>query len=201
MTYTLIAGSFEYHHTWYQDPCAPFNVLMRSSGFTMGPVFRWNGGTTRVDFFAAADALRCHLKDTDERDRNVIAYSHGGQPALILASEGFQLRTLSTVGTPCRGDVNVDAAEDHIQYHQAIYDAVDPVRWAGEWDWMAARAYFPRARHYNLRDIGHGKVLLDPQYIPFWTQMGWIEAIRSLRTPAEDASDDGQFRSAPLSAL
>lgn len=187
MKYVVVAGSFEYHHTWYQDPCSSFNAMMHRYGLHLyEPAFRWSGGILLTDFQAAADALRCHLRAFDDIDRNVVAYSNGGQAPLVLAAQGFYLRTLTTVGTPYRHDVNNDAAEDFIEYHQAIYDEIDPIRWLGEIDGvLGGHSYFPRARRYNLHDIGHGRVLLEPRYIALWEQMGWIDAIKALETPRE----------------
>lgn len=188
MKYVIVAGSFEYYHTWYLDPGSLFNAFLRAHDLTLGPPFKWNGGVTLTDFEAAADALHCCLKDLDDCDRNVIAYSNGGEPPLLLAAQGFPIRTLTTVGTPCRTDTHNTEAAQMIRYHQAVYDDIDPTRWVGEIiDGRPPRPYFPLARRYNLRNIGHGKVLFDQRYIPLWMQMGWIDAIRYLQTPAEEA--------------
>jgi len=186
MRYVVVGGSFEFYHDWYLSADSLFNTMMRAQGFELGPRFRWNGGITAIDFEAASEALGCAVKELPYDDRNFVCYSNGGRAALFLAADGFDIRTLTTVGTPYRLDVPVDRAEDHIGYHQHIYDERDPVRWLGEIDFFVSLdRRFHRARNYNLRDIGHGRVFFEQRYIGFWEQMGWLAAMRDLETVAE----------------
>lgn len=186
--FVLIGGSFEYYRTWYLDRTAPFLSMMFQQGFTpIAPPFRWNGGVLPVDWCAASDAMFYLLRDVPYEDRNIIAYSNGGQVALEFAARWrFSIRTLTTVGTPCRFDVPVDLAEDYIAYHQQIYDERDPIKQLGEWDWpLGCKREFAEARNYNMRDTWHGGVFFVPMYIRYWVQMGWLDAIRYLATPVE----------------
>lgn len=189
MRYILIGGSFQYYDDWYQTDSGLFTSFMARRGFQrIDPPYRWNGGVTVTDWRASADALGWYLRGVDFADRNVIAYSNGGQPVLCLCARGIEIRTLTTVGTPVRSDVPTERAEAAIRYHQAIYDELDPIRWIGEIDGSFGKRRFDRARNYNLRDISHGRVFFDERYVSFWDSMGWLEAIRELQTPAEDAS-------------
>jgi hypothetical protein len=193
MRVIIVGGSFEYYHTWYYDRHQPFCALLEHEGFDLiDPVFRWNGGILPVDWEAAGEALWYCCRTLPYLARNFICYSNGGLVALECAARrGFDMRTLTTVGTPYRYDVPIDTAEDRIGYHQAIYDECDPVRHAGEWDWAPfGQRRFARARNYDLFDIQHGKVFFEPAYINYWVQMGWLAAIRDLETPAEKAGQE-----------
>jgi pimeloyl-ACP methyl ester carboxylesterase len=133
-----------------------------------------------------ADRLAPLVERMPYRHRNLIAHSHGGQVALLIAARGVELRTLTTVGTPVRSDIPLERAKHFTGLWQHIYDE--------RIDWMATarrlgglgdgkislerRFRIEGVRNYPVEGIGHSKVLRDPKHYPLWERYGWIEAIR-----------------------
>lgn len=190
--YVPIAGTHAWGDGWITDE-SPFAAMMRAEGFeplrSGDRPFRWSTALDGLlgedhDWQAAADALYWFLRPIPVGDRNIIAHSHGGQVALLLASSGVPLRSLTTVGTPCRDDIPVAIAEHAIGFHQHLYDLRRD--W---WGWFGAigdhelslRRSFadPHVVNLPVKDIRHAKILRDPQYIPLWRSQGWLWNIRA----------------------
>jgi hypothetical protein len=193
--YLPIAGTNGWRDAWTRED-SDFGRLMRAEGFELLRAgerpFRWSTALDGLlgedrQWEAGADALYYFLRTVPLADRNLIAHSHGGQLPIILAAAGFLIRSLTTVGTPCRDDVPVAAAEHFIQFHQHIYDLRRDL-----WGWLGqvgdhelrhARTFpDPRVKNIGVADISHAKVLRDPTYIALWKTQGWLENVR--RVPA-----------------
>lgn len=196
--YLPIAGTHSQQDGWVVDNHDPFTLMMHANKFV--PLRRadglaWNWSTqlqglwfltgSKVWYRTAVD-LAQFLQDVPYEARNLIAHSHGGQPAIIAAAFGLRLRTLTTVGTPRRRDVPAEQARPNIGYWQHIHDQ-------GR-DWIATlrrlgqigdgtfsrerRFLIPGVTNIGVKGIGHSAVLRDPEAIKMWETQGWLEAIR-----------------------
>src|SRR5687767_3651267 len=119
--YLPVAGTHAKDDPWVVDDCSPFNEMMCENGFLPirrkdGSAWNWTTNLQGLWFFTgtrdwrrAAVDLADFLGAVPYRHRNVIAHSHGGQPVIIAAADGLELRSLTTIGTPVRK--NLPAAE------------------------------------------------------------------------------------------
>lgn len=191
MKYLPIAGTNGWRDTWTRAD-SDFGRMMTAEGFELlfagDRPFRWSTALDGLfgddrEWAAGADALFYFLRTVPVNDRNLVAHSHGGQLALLLAASGFPIRTLTTVGTPPRDDMPLAAAEHAIGFHQHIYDLKrDFMGWlgqVGDHDLRTERA-LPSAHVKNIpvADISHSKILRDPKYIPLWKTEGWLNNLR-----------------------
>lgn len=132
---------------------------------------------------AAAKHLACHLETVPWQDRNIIAHSHGGQVAIMAAASGLRFRTLITVGTPIRKDVErfADTAAGNIDYWFHICDShTDLVSILGAlFDGrVRIKHRFDQANDVDdICGIGHSKILNDDWAIKLWTERGWAKRI------------------------
>lgn len=197
MKYLPIAGTNAWRDKWTRAD-SPFGLMMKAEGFEPllagGRQFRWSTGLDGLfgddrEWEAASDAAYFFLRDSAYEDRNLIAHSHGGQVALILAASGFHIRTLTTVGTPPRENIPVAAAEENIGFHQHIYDVHRDL-----WGWLgqvgAKQLHFERSFanahvvNFPVAGISHSTLLRDPKRFHYWKDNGWLENIRSVAAPA-----------------
>jgi hypothetical protein len=189
MRYLPIGGTHSWNDGWWKDNEHPFAKMMAVRGhypirFRDGRPFRWSGALdgllgSDLDWQAAADALAYFLDSVPFEDRNVIAHSHGGNCALICAASHVSLRTLTTVGTPHRVEVDALLAKKYIGYWQHIYDVKrDLWQWLGQigpHQLQAERRFLiPGVQNYGLEGISHSKVLRDPAYFHHWDEQGWL---------------------------
>lgn len=211
--YVPIAGTHGWGDTWCMGNTSPFALMMANNFFSKivtqnsNRPFRWStdlnglltlGGRLRnSDWEAGADALFYFLDAVPYRDRNLIAHSHGGQVALIAASWGLHIRSLTTVGTPVREDVARGGhdAVARIGFWQHIYDSrFDFIAQGGQFGDLKIdldRAFdIPGVLNRGISSVSHSKVLRDARFIPYWPQKGWLKAIRESRPfrPDPDAA-------------
>lgn len=199
--YMPLAGTDSADAGWITDSSDPFTLHMQAEGFEMhrkpdgSPLFNWSGKLgglwwqgIRV-WMDAAEELEVVLSELPYEERNLIAVSHGGQPALLLASLGFPIRTLTTVGTPRRpGDINAAKAAKNILYWQHIYDADKDwmatlkrygLGGLGDWAFNTDRSFkVPRVVNHPVSGIHHWDVIKRPELFHLWQERGWLEAIR-----------------------
>lgn len=140
------------------------------------------------DWQAGGEACGSFLAGVPYARRNLISHSHGGQVG-IYAGLDRSIRTLVTIGTPVRGDMQqvYEEARPNIGYHLHICDDT--------WDlWgtlgqvfdgdVTLHRVFPKTWAFGpdltltLRAIGHGKVLRDPREIRRWVDQGWLDVLR-----------------------
>lgn len=140
------------------------------------------------DWQAGGEACSWFLADFAYRKRNLIGHSHGGNVAIYCALDR-SIRSLVTVGTPIRGDMQevYEEARPNIGYHMHICDdtfdlwgtlgqlfdgdvRIDrtfPADWKAQPDLTL-----------TLRGIGHGKILRDAKEITRWQTDGWLDLLR-----------------------
>lgn len=214
-----IAGTEGWGDTWWQDGSewlehlANANVRALRRDTLRGPQpFRWSTDLDGLDPFrallnvvrgffnrhklaavhrdwqAGGESCAGFLTDVPYERRNLIAHSHGGQVGIYAALDR-EIRTLVTIGTPVRGDMQevYEQARPHIGYHLHICDDT--------WDlWgtlgqlfdgdVTIHRTFPKSwavgpdLTITLPGIGHAKVLRDPQELRKWTASGWVDLLR-----------------------
>lgn len=192
--YLPIAGTWAWNDAWCMRDDSPFALMMAREGFAPlraqdGRRFRWS---TALDglfgddrhWLAGTDALYYFLQTVPLEHRNFIAHSHGGQLPLHLASQGVQIRSLITVGTPKRADVDSEAAAKNIGTWLHIYDLKrDWIQWlgqVGDKQLNAERSFrIPRVVNHPLTGIGHSKILRDERFLHYWTANGWLDVLRT----------------------
>lgn len=164
------------------DPVASLGNIVR------GLLNRRKAEVVHRDWQAGGEACGTFLRDVPYRNRNVIAHSHGGQVA-IYAGLDRSIRTLVTVGTPVRGDMQdvYEEARKNIGYHLHIcddtFDLWGTLGQLFDGDVRIERT-FPKAWAHGpdltltLQGIGHGKVLRDPKEITRWVDQGWLDLLR-----------------------
>lgn len=208
MRYAAMAGTGGYQDEWVL-PGSPFGKMMSAAGHELitigGRGFGWDGVLDGWDprhptWESMASAAGWFLNGIRYEDLNLIAHSHAGNGVLILAARGFRIRSLTTVGTPCRSDVPLELAEDFIGFHQHIYDVkCDFWGWAGQLgenvaalgrhDWKKLdllrdrRFSDPRVLNIPRSDVRHHKVLTDELYIKDWIAAGWLANMVRGRRP------------------
>lgn len=197
MRYMPLAGTHAWRDAWTRAD-SDFGRLMAGEGFAIilagGRPYRWStalDGLIGADrnWEAAADSAFYFLRDVPFEDLNLIGHSDGGNVALILAASGFRIRTLTTIGTPPREEINLVDAEAHIEFHQHIYDLRRDL-----WGWLGqvgpGQLHFdrkfnhPRVLNIALEGIGHSSILRDAAQLHFWRDAGAIANIRAGRKAA-----------------
>lgn len=190
MRFIPIAGTGGYKDTWVRED-SEFGRMMLAAGCqsirTGDRSFRWSGALDGIEgdnaeWESFADSLFWFMRELPLEDRNVVAHSHAGQIVLILAARGFQFRSVTTVGTPCRDDIPLKLAEDNILFHQHIYDLkLDLMGWLGQFgegfkDLRKARSFGdPRVLNIPVAGISHSKVLRDREHVGKWITLGWLQ--------------------------
>lgn len=206
MRYIPVAGTWAINDGWYSNPGSTFALTLAQLGFQPirakdGRPFRWSTDLDGVKFWgrhsqweAGADAAYYFCEFLPLEDLNFICHSHGAQPILILAAQGFKIRSLTTIGSPVRHDVPSTEALKNIAFWQHIYDdGFDKMGWIGSWfdgKWSSDRTFKHLGEaitRYPLKQIDHSKLLRDDATIALWRSQPWLENIRSLSTPKEAA--------------
>lgn len=131
----------------------------------------------------AAKHLICHLERVPYKDRNLVAHSHGGNVVFHALAYGLNIRTLITVGTPVRADMDAvvlkglgncgywhhiyDSSSDRTSILGALFDG----RWRIKHDMDLADS------QDNVEDVGHSKILNDHKSIQLWKSRGWVNIL------------------------
>lgn len=181
----LIAGTWGDDAAWWKIG-SPFWMEARRNGVSLqngADPYTW---TTEVDglfgrnrdWETAGDALRwyCGAKKLDRV--NILAHSHGGQPALYAAAKRLPIDTLITIATPIRWDMEevAETARPFIRlWIHLRSDRSDWMQWLGEI--LDGRLAWPgTVRDFDVADqniiepsVGHSG-LLEPG---LWTERGW----------------------------
>lgn len=175
-TYVPVAGTHDWAPgtaatRWWQA-ASPFTQMMRRLGLDRagqewpfwstalaGTVF---AGRTRRVWWHGAYVLATFLKTLPLEDRNLIALSHGGQVAAIAASRLVPVRTLVTVCTPVRRDL-----DDVYRVVQARWLHLYCVGWSNRLQFLGQRVRLrwqmpAPAVNKRLKQIGHSDLLRDP---------------------------------------
>lgn len=194
MRYIPVGGTHSWNDGWWKDDQDPFALMLAARGHYPvrhrdGRPFRWSGALDGLlgqdrDWQAAADSLAYFLDRVPFADRNIIAHSHGGSVALICAASKVPIRTLTTIGTPHRLEVDAVLAKTYIAFWQHIYDVKrDLWQWLGQIgpNQLGAERRFLIAGvvNYGLEGISHSKVLTDPKMFPYWDDHGWLHNIET----------------------
>lgn len=109
---------------------------------------------------------------------NVVLHSHGAWPVFYAAAEGVEINRLLTIGTPYRADMEdvITQARPNITTWWHVCDF--------SWDWIALLGRIgdgvigggrtmPQAdQNLRLSDIGHSRLLRDPNYFGRWSAKG-----------------------------
>lgn len=192
MRYLPIGGTHAWNDGWWKDADHPFAKMMADHGFTPirardGRPFRWSFALDGLlgkdrDWQAASDSLAYFLDPVPFEDRNLVCHSHGGNVALICAASHVQIRTLTTVGTPHRQEVDAVLAKQFIGFWQHIYDLKRDF-----WQWLGQigpgqidferRFLVPGVVNDGLCHIRHSKVLDDPACFHYWDDRHWLTHI------------------------
>ncbi len=200
MNYIPIAGTNGWRDTWVRED-SDFGRMMIASGCKSLRVgdrsFRWSGALDGIDsdnreWEAFADSLYFFARQFAYEDLNFIAHSHAGQIVLLLAATGFKIRTLTTVGTPIRPEIQLAKAEDSIGYHQHIFDTrFDLWGFLGgfrlwRFDLLRSRSMpDPRVKNISVEGISHSRILTERQQIGKWVTEGWLSSM--IAPPIEGA--------------
>jgi hypothetical protein len=178
--YLCLGGTGGRIHEWAHNPGHPFQralmdlggvpILLPGDGYytwsgKLGGMF-WTGDLV---WHQVADEVCDLLAPIPYEDRIVFAHSNGGQPAIILARNGFKLRTLTTFATPVRPNLGPSDAINNIGFWQHVYD---PKR-----DWIATlkrglggigggstfgsrdfKLHAPNYLSIAMRDVRHSRV-------------------------------------------
>jgi hypothetical protein len=213
--YIPIAGTNGWNTGWVVRDDDPFTMFMKDHGFCpvrshSGRSFQWDTNLrmrfNSREFLAQVDALSYFSDAVPYEDRNYICHSHGGQLVLALASQGFKIRTLTTVATPPRKDIDIAGAEKNILYHQHVLDADRD--WIatmkrrtlgtigdGSWDWDR-EFKVEGVRNIPIKGIGHTGMFRDPKHFLLWVKHGVLNGIRS--AGGRSATDRRTTRIAPF---
>lgn len=192
MNYTLVAGTGGYRAPWVKED-SDFCRMMTSADFHSllvgGRHYGWSGRFDGADgdnseWESFAQSLYFYARDLAYVDLNFFGHSHGGNIILLLAASGFRIRSLTTIGTPIRPEINLAKAEDNIGFHQHIMDdRFDAWGFLGGWrlgrfDLLRKRSMpDPRVLNIPVHGISHTKVLTDPKHISKWITEGWLANI------------------------
>ena len=130
--YMCIAGTGGRLHDWAHNPQSLFQTAVRKLGgepiLFDGSLYTWSGKlngflwTGENEWRREADRLAELLCSVSYEDRIIFTHSHGGQIAIILASHGFRIRTLTNIATPFRPNLDPMTASKYVGFWQHIYD-------------------------------------------------------------------------------
>lgn len=210
--YLPLAGTNGWRDGWCTRDDHPFALMMASEGFRAvrrknGTPWRWS---TLLDGVFGDDQVHIdaseHLADfldayVPYEDRNLIAHSHGGNVAIRTALD-LPIRSLTTVGTPVRPDLDYQAACNNIGFWQHLYDRRwDLMGWLGKikiFDGQlqlvdAQRSFHvkprePGSRNRGMINVGldgvsHSNLLRDDRFHHYWKVNGWLTNIRLVPGP------------------
>jgi hypothetical protein len=196
--YVPVNGTWAADDGWVTSLNDPFSIFMASQHFH--PVrlpedtpWTWSGRLNgflfsrwQQDWQEASESLGLMLGALPYEHRNLIAHSHGGAVAVLLAARGFPIRSLTTIGTPRRFDIHAEEAANHIGLWQHVYDS--------KRDWTATlrrlggigdgkvsterRFLIPGVLNVGIGNISHSKMLLDPECFHLWIEHGLLDRIR-----------------------
>ena len=196
--YLPVNGTWAADDGWVNDPRDPFALFMASQQFHpirtgLGKPWTWSGRLNgflfswwQNDWKEAADSLEFMLTQVEYEHRNIIAHSHGGQPAILLAARGFAIRSLTTMATPRRHDIPAEEAVHHIGMWQHVYDSKRDFtatlrRMGGIGDGKLSterRFLIPGVTNVGIGNISHSKMLHDPVCFTLWLEHGLLDRIR-----------------------
>jgi len=201
IAYLPIAGTDAKDDPWVVDGLSPHTRFMRARGFEpirngYGEPWEWSTALNGLWWTGKAiwreDARRLHtfLSNIPYEHRNVIAHSHGGQLAIMACASGLKIRTLTTLGTPVRNDVGVEAAHKNIGFWQHVYD-VDrdwmqtvqraPERLGQLADWRVSterRFLLPGVQNHGMVGISHSRLVRDETAFHEWDDKSLLSLIR-----------------------
>lgn len=198
--YLPVSGTWGEQDGWVTREHDPFTAFMRSQRFEPlrqhdGTPFTWSSRLNGWHWFErmtawkeCRDKARALLITVPYVYRNVIAHSHGGQGIILLAADGFPIRSLTTIGTPYRRNMPIDEAAQHVAIWQHFHDL--------ERDWVATlrptlgqigdrhvaldrKFDHPRVLNIGLPNISHSKLLKDPRQFHWLVDSGALDRIRS----------------------
>lgn len=194
---TAVAGTWAWRSAWWQDGSdfwrymATHDIHPARIG---GRPFRWSTDlgnswkfweSRRSQWEAGGDALAYYLDALPESERVVIAHSHGGQCAAYCAAHaGLKIRTLITVATPVRADMEAvwRKARPNIGTWWHVCDAdTDRIAWWGAFgDGRVGntRQFREADRNIPLKDIDHSRPLNNPDRFYLWEDTGAIALIK-----------------------
>lgn len=204
-----IAGTWSFDDPWYQQ--GPWLDYMAAHGFLPvrdedGAPFRWTTNLNGLgnllrriplvnrlpsvrhdewDWRAGGDALAYFMdSDVEIEDRNLVAHSHGG-PVVAFACARRRIRTLITIGTPARADLQQvwTKARPNIGYWLHVMDAdADEIGWLGgigDGRVSTSRLQPLADRNLLLKDISHSNLLRNPAFFDLWEREGLLDVLRA----------------------
>ena len=193
---TAVQGTWAWASPWWKDG-SPFWAYMAGHGIAPARInglpFRWSTDLAdswkfwakrRSDWEAGGDALAYYLDALPERERVVLAHSHGGQCALMCAALGVKIDRLVTLATPARKDMadTVAQARPNIREWWHVCDAdTDNTAWWGAFGdgHVGNTRTFPAAnQNVLIPNIGHSKLLNDERLFWWWSQSGVIPMLK-----------------------
>lgn len=155
--YLCIAGTGGRYHDWAHNLGSPFQRALHLAGgepirCADGGLYSWKGNlqgtfwTGQRTWHHESEVVAQLLATVPLKDRIVFGHSHGGTIA-ILAAHKIRFRTLTTIATPFRPNLNPFEAAKNIGYWQHVFDP--------EEDWIATA---PRraATRLGLGGLGGG---------------------------------------------
>lgn len=153
---------------------------------------RWFGkASTSRDWFVGGDNLYAYLQPpvighvVPLERTNLIAHSHGLQVVLFAAAMGCKLRTLVSLGSPVRADLDAIAVEakKNIGHWTHVYsDHDDRMQWFGEIGdgVFGIKRQHPRAdRNVFIPGVAHSRLLNDPTFFSYWEHAGLMDDLRA----------------------
>lgn len=196
ITVTAVQGTWAWASTWWKDG-SPFWCYMQAHGIAPARIgglpFRWSTDLAdswkfwqkrRSDWEAGGDALAYYLDALPERERVVLAHSHGGQVALHCAALGMKIDRLVTLATPARKDMAevIAKARPNIREWWHVCDASQDSTawWGGFGDGHVGNSrHFPQANENVLiPGIGHSKLLNEEDLFWWWLHTGVIAMLK-----------------------
>lgn len=186
MHYVPVAGTWAEKDTetlqWYEAG-SPFAVWMARRGWTrkatefgfwstaLGGTL-WCGGDHLAWQFGGR-VLRSFLGDLPWEHRNVVAHSHGGQIVAYALADGLPIRSLVTISTPVRRDMDPVWAAS-LDVRQGRHVALYATGWGDRIRWLGQRGRFRRvvdgADGVEVQG-GHSGVVREARYFDQWTSV------------------------------
>jgi hypothetical protein len=186
----------EWHH-----PQSAWWAYMREHGFEEADPddpFIWSGdidGTPFAgnDWEVTTIWLRRYLRSLPYEDRNVIAHSHGGQPAIEAAIE-VPIRSLIMFGTPVRKRIEQEVCPKALPNIGACVQVIDErrdwtatlgglfdgdLRWRREFKVPPVPGVHGGIQVKKLPKIGHSNILRDPAFFPVMESAGLLDVLTS----------------------
>jgi hypothetical protein len=193
---TAVSGTWSWRSAWWKDGSDFWAYMARYGIYPARPHGRtykwstdlgnsiWFWARRRSQWEAAGDALAYFLDHMPEEHRVVIAHSHGGQCVAYAAAQGVKIRSLITVATPVRYDMQPiwAQARPNIGTWWHVFDAdVDHVAWWGAF----GDGRIGNVRHFDIADrnirlkgIDHSRPLNNPDRFHLWEDTGAIAMLK-----------------------